>query len=106
MKSQCENSLRWSLNRTSVWRSGLAKRYAGDYRNTDAADRCRHIASLGGHLSEAQWHELRPYFDPNGRVWLEAITRATREIGFRTNPSSLNDFADLLIGVLEGEMAS
>ncbi|MBB4427094.1 hypothetical protein GGD66_005670 [Bradyrhizobium sp. CIR48] len=104
-KQQCESSLRWSLNQTSVWRSGLAKRYFDDYRNQDAADRCRHIASIGAQLTDAQWRDLCPHFDPNGRTWLEALTRATREVGFRTCPTTFNDFADLLIGVLEREMA-
>ena len=104
-KQQCENSLLWSLKQTSVWRSGLARRYPDDYRNADAADMCRHVAASCSQLTEAQWGELRPYFSPNGQTWLEAITRATRDVGFRTNPSNFNDFADLLIGVLDGAMA-
>lgn len=102
-KLNCTGAISRSIDRTSDWRSGLANRYPNDPRNHQAATSLKRMARPGSEITDRQWDRLRPFYDPLRQRWLDALTRTSREVGFRTHPLSFHEYVEGLIGVLEGQ---
>jgi hypothetical protein len=99
-RSDCEEYLTRKLLRTSDWRRVQAARYPADMRNPRAAKELLRLATSGEEISEEQWQQLRPHFDPSSDGWSEMIAKCTRDVGFRTKPETFQAFVGTILDAL------
>jgi hypothetical protein len=87
----------YSLTKGSNWRRQQVTRYPGDPRNAAAALRLAELASQADHISDSIWNPLKPFFDPKSSHYTDALSRACRDVGFRTFPRDFDDFAQTIL---------
>jgi hypothetical protein len=98
-KQNCIDSLSGSLTRTANWRRTLQSKYPNDPRTGRAADRLCQLASETDNLTDKAWSELAPYYSWASEKWSEAVSQASRYVGFR-GVNTLPAFVDALVGIL------
>ena len=94
-------SLAAGLIKTSLWRAKLAEQYPGDSRNAKASKMLVKLANETPTLSDAYWKLLRPYFHSDPTRWRDALSRATRHVGFAYGKTGFPYFVRGLIQILE-----
>jgi hypothetical protein len=92
------DSLSGSLTRTANWRRGLDARY-NDPRNGRAADMLAQLASETKSLTDEAWGKLQSFYNWSSPTWSEAVSAASRQVGFR-NINTLSAFTETLVGIL------
>jgi hypothetical protein len=83
--------------KASNWRSQQAIRFPDDPRNALAAHRLTDLAAQADDIDENIWNQISPYFDPKNSHYYEAVSRACRAVGFRTNPRNFDDFTQTIL---------
>jgi hypothetical protein len=97
----CIDSISHSLTRTHDFRTRKAREYPDDPRNADAAATLKTFASkVATELSDNSWRILKRSYDPNSKHWQDAITQATRDVGFSNTSKSFPFFVQRLIRLL------
>jgi hypothetical protein len=89
-----------NLGKTGNWRRLLTIRHPEDTRNAVAAERLFDLASQADDISDPVWNSLRPFFNPKNSRYSDAVSRACREVGFRTYPRDIDDFALTILDAL------
>jgi hypothetical protein len=97
-KQNCIDSLNGSLTRTANWRRGLDARY-NDPRNGRAADTLAQLARETKSLTDEAWGKLQNFYNWSSPTWSEAVSAASRQVGFR-NVNTLPAFVSALLGLL------
>jgi hypothetical protein len=92
--------LRINLAKSANWRRLQALRWPDDARNERAAQRLFLLASQATDINDDAWDHVGPYFDPNDRRWHEAVSSASRDVGFRTSPHDFNSYVQNVIDTL------
>jgi hypothetical protein len=87
----------FTLSKARNWRKQQAIRFPDDPRNAVAAQRLGDLASQADDISDDIWNHISPYFDPKNSHYYEAVSRACRAVGFRTNPRNFDDFAQTIL---------
>jgi hypothetical protein len=87
----------YTLTKGSHWRRLQAIRYPDDPRNAVAAKLLSELASQADDISDPIWNPLRPFFNPKGSHYADAISSSCRAVGFRTNPRTFDDFAQTIL---------
>jgi hypothetical protein len=87
----------YSLSKGSNWRRLQMIRYPDDPRNAIAAERLFDLASQADDINDSIWNSLRPYFNPKDTHYSDAVSRACRDVGFRTNPRDFDEFAQTIL---------
>jgi hypothetical protein len=103
-KSDCIESLFTGLTKASRWRRKLVDQYT-DPRNAHAAKVLAKLADEAPSLSDAYWEVLKPHFHSNPARWREALSQATRQVGFVHKKTSFPFFVRNLIGLLSDSAA-
>jgi len=103
-KSDCIESLFTGLTKASRWRQTLVDQYT-DPRNSRAAARLAELADETTNLSDDYWRVLKPHFHSNPTRWREALSPATRQVGFLYKKVSFPFFVRTLIGLLSESAA-
>lgn len=88
---------RYALGKGDNWRRQQAIRYPDDLRNAVAAQRLFDLASQADDISDSIWNRLAPFFNPKDGHYTDAVSRACRDVGFRTNPRDFEDFAQIIL---------
>jgi hypothetical protein len=99
-KSDCTDSIIFGLNLTSNWRKKLAIKFSSDKRNARAAECLAALATEAAELSDADWSILQPYFGFDSKPWREALSVASRQVGFTHKIKDFPSFVDHLLDVL------
>ncbi len=98
-KSDCIESLSAGLTKASRWRRKLVDQYT-DPRNSYAAEKLAQLAEETPSLSDEYFELLKPYFNSSPTRWREALSQATRLVGFVHKKTSFTFFVRNLIGLL------
>jgi hypothetical protein len=98
-KSDAVESLFTGLTKASRWRRKLVDQYT-DPRNARAAKRLAELADETSSLSDQYWEMLKPHFNSSPTRWREALSQATRQVGFVHKKTSFPFFVRILIGLL------
>jgi hypothetical protein len=101
-KSDCLDFLSRNLIRTADWRRVQATKYA-DLRNEGAAFALTQLAAQALEIKDELWDQLSRHFDPKCFRWCDAVSRASRDVGFRNNPRSFAAFVQHVIYTLGAE---
>ena len=82
------SDISFDMNQTAEWRRRKAEKFPSDYRNAAAADLLENLASM-----ETSYSLEEAYISArNECIGAEDATSETlREIGFHSNPSSLDE---------------
>jgi hypothetical protein len=99
-KAYCIENLTGSMTRSASWRRLLQTRYPDDPRNGRAADKLEQLAIETKNLSDEAFSELAPFYHWSSVQWSEAVSAASRQVGFRSNVSTLPAFTETLVGIL------
>jgi hypothetical protein len=87
----------YTISKGSNWRRQQAIRYPDDPRNAAAAQRLAELASQADDISDLIWNPLKPFFNPKDSHYTDALSRACRDVGFRTFPRDFDDFAQTIL---------
>jgi hypothetical protein len=99
-KYDCVNSIKDGLQRTALWRQKMGLRYPHDARNSPAAALLYQLADHADQLSDADWQRLEPHFAVTSPRWAEAVSEASRLVGFKSQSPDLASFVRNLLGLL------
>jgi hypothetical protein len=105
-KSDCTDSIIFGLTLTSNWRKKLAIKFSSDRRNLKAAECLAAIAIEAAELNDADWALLQPYYGFDSKPWREALSVATRHVGFQHKIKDFSSFVDCLLDVLSQPVAA
>jgi len=103
-KSDCTESLFAGIIKASRWRLKLMDQYP-DFRNEQAAKKLTILAEETATLSDEYWLLLKPYFNSDPKRWRDALSQATRQVGFLYKKVSFPFFVRMLIGLLANPAA-
>jgi hypothetical protein len=90
----CRDDIVLNITKGVSWRKTQAQRWPDDTRNAAAADALSDLALQSTDLDDDVWERLEPHFHPTNQHWRDAVSAATREVGFRTWPDSFADFVE------------
>jgi hypothetical protein len=96
-KTDLSNYLARHLTGASEWRRIQAARFPYDKRNEKAAEALRNLSDTATLVSDEQWRHLQPLFNPTEPRWCDMVGRCSRDVGFRSNPQSFEDYVQALI---------
>lgn len=105
-KERCINSLTLRLFGTSHWRKGVRLRFPNDARNALAERTLAKLATDAKHLTDSQWESLRPFFHWASERWNDSVAQAARNVEFKPNVDTLDEFIENLISVLTEQRAA
>lgn len=97
---ECRDDLVNSLTKGVIWRKGQVQRWPDDTRNARAVAILSDLALQSTDLEEFVWNSLKPYFHPTNQHYRNAVAFATREIGFKTRPTTFNEYAQNVLAAL------
>jgi hypothetical protein len=100
-KSDCTDSMIFGISLTSNWRKRLATKFSADLRNAKASQCLAQLAIDAAHLSDSDWLRLQPHYGFDSKPWREAVSVATRQVGFTHKIKDFPAFLELLLNVLE-----
>lgn len=95
-KSDCIESIVRDVERTAVWRKGLAVNYK-DNRNLRAAEILDKLAIDAAAMTDEQFVLLKDSFSWESMGWRNALGRATRQVGFYNRKKDFASFVRALI---------
>ena len=98
--NECRDDLTNSLTKGVIWRKGQLLRWPDDSRNVRAVAALSDLALRSTDLADSVWISLKPYFHPTNQHWRNAVSLATREIGFKTRPASFAEYAQNVLAAL------
>jgi hypothetical protein len=98
-KDDCIESIKDSLRRAAGWREKMRLRFPQDHRNLDAACLLNLLISQADQLSDAEWERLEPHFAVTSSRWGEALSEASRLVGFKSQSPDLSSFLRNLVGL-------
>jgi hypothetical protein len=104
-KSDCIESLFTGLTKASRWRLKLVDQYT-DPRNATASEKLAKLADEAPSLSNEYWEVLKPHFHSSPTRWREALSLATRQVGFLYKKTSFPFFVRNLIRLLSESAAA
>lgn len=96
-KNDCIESIARVLERTSTWRKALTANFPDDPRNMRAAGMLDRLASDVANLTDEQWSDLKLHFSWASPAWRDALSNATRQVGFHHRAKDLNSFVQALV---------
>jgi hypothetical protein len=99
-KSDCTDCIAFGLNLTSNWRKKLAIKFSSDKRNAKASACLAVLATEAAGLSDSDWKRLQPHFGWASESFREAISVASRQVGFTHKIQDFPTFVDHLLDVL------
>lgn len=99
-KQDCLDFLSLNLSKTSNWRRIQAQRFPDDTRNERAAPRLSALATQATDISDDAWNQISPHFDPKDRGWCEAVSFASRGVGFRVTARTFDEYVQTVIDAL------
>jgi hypothetical protein len=99
-KNDCLESLSLNLAKTGPWRGLQSKKWPDDTRNGPAAQRLADLAEQATDISDHQWALLAPHFDPADRRWNDAVSTASRDVGFRSKPATFDAYVETVLAAL------
>jgi hypothetical protein len=99
-KQSCSDSLSASLTRTRDWRRSLQAKFLNDPRLGRSVDALEKLAGETNDLTDEQWLALSPFFDWSSGTWADAVSMASRHVGFQRNIRTFPAFIDNLVGIL------
>jgi hypothetical protein len=99
-KSDCRDDLALNLAKTALWRKLQAQRWPDDTRNARAADALSVLALQSTELDDSTWDRLSPYFDPKDPHWRDAVSAASRAVGFRATCRTFDDYLQTVLDAL------
>jgi hypothetical protein len=95
----CTDSIVLGFLRTSEFRTRKANEYPDDLRNARAAETLKQFAKIAAEQNHNYWGLLQSYYNPDSREWQNAISLATKEIGFANKSKSYAFFVQRLVRV-------
>jgi hypothetical protein len=98
-KNDCRDCLSLNLAKTGAWRSLQLKKWPDDTRNAHAAQRLADLAA-DADINPDQWALLAPYYPPADRRWNDAISTASRDVGFRSRPATFDAYVETVLAAL------
>jgi hypothetical protein len=99
-KNDCLDFLCLNLAKTSTWRGLQAQRYPADLRNAHAAQILFDLAAQATDIGDDQWALLEPQYDPRDSHFYQAVSTASRDVGFRSMPRNFDDFVKVVLAAL------
>jgi hypothetical protein len=106
LKQECIDDLTTALSRSSRWRLRKDATWPGDARNTAAAVLLETLAADTANLSERDWCLLYPHFGAASATWRDAVSLASRQVGFVRYPRSIDAFVRNVAGILNESVAA
>jgi hypothetical protein len=96
----CTDSIVYGLTKTSEFRTRKAKDYPHDLRNAAAAATLKQLAKSAAELSPDFWNLLQHHYIPDSREWQNAVSQATKDVGFANQSKSYAFFIQRLIRIM------
>jgi hypothetical protein len=94
-KNECIDSIVRVLERTAVWRRSISANF-NDPRNVRAAETLERLAIDAAGMTDDQFICLKPHFDWASMSWRNAISQASRQIGFFNRSKDFGAFVRAL----------
>jgi hypothetical protein len=86
------------LSKVAKSRGELVRRFPHDaFRNERASAALNKLAGRVSELTNDDWLNARPYFDPESPRWQEAFNSVSRTVGFTQLKPSLRFFLSLML---------
>jgi hypothetical protein len=104
-RNDCFEYIVNDLTRTSEFRARKFKQYPDDSRNLRASESLKLLAKNATGIPDEYWENLQPLYDPDSKVWRDALCRATKDIGFSNKSNNFNFFLRNLISLLPQSQA-
>jgi hypothetical protein len=95
-KNDCIESIVRNMERTAVWRKGLSANY-NDNRNLRAAATLDKLAVDAAGMTDEHFLSLKDHFTWDSLPWRDAVSRATRQIGFFNRAKDFASFVKALV---------
>jgi hypothetical protein len=76
------------------------RQISADLRNERAAKELLRLATAADQITDSHWEKLSPFYDPESDGWRETVSRCTRDVGFRTNPTDFAAFVQTILDTL------
>jgi hypothetical protein len=99
-RRDCVDSIVLGLNKTGAFRARKANQYPDDPRNSRAIESLKKLANDADNLSDDEWSLLQLFYDPGSTIWRDAISQATKDVGFSNKSKSFPFFIRSLIRLL------
>jgi hypothetical protein len=99
-RTLCAYSLANGCTTTSAFRTRKANEYPDDQRNARAAETLKLLAKNAAELPDESWRLLQMYYNPDSKSWQDAVSLATKEVGFSNKSKSLAYLIQRLIRLL------
>jgi hypothetical protein len=96
----CTDSIVYGLTKTSEFRARKAKEYPQDLRNARAVETLKQLAKNAAELSADFWEILQHHYNPDSREWQDAVSQATKDVGFSNKSKSYAYFIQRLIRIV------
>ncbi|MGY4502378.1 hypothetical protein ACVWYH_006335 [Bradyrhizobium sp. GM24.11] len=96
-KNDCIESIAKTLERTSAWRKSLTVRWPNDARNVRAAAWLDQLAADVPNMTDAQWEDLKPYYNWSSETWRNSLNLSTKQVGFYHRSGDLAFFIESLV---------
>jgi hypothetical protein len=65
-----------------------------------AAETLDRLADETNNMSDEEWSELSIFYGWNSETWHDAVSKASRHVGFQTNVRTFSDYVNNLLGIL------
>jgi hypothetical protein len=104
-KSDCAASIAYGMKLTESWRVKMQNSYS-DPRIAFGAKCLAKLATEVAGLSDADYLQLKPYFESGGPPWRAAISKSARAVGFQHRIRDLPSFVAHLMDVLNEPVAA
>jgi hypothetical protein len=101
----CTDSIVLGLLRTSEFRTRKANQY-DDPRNEKAAETLKQLAKIAAERNADFWNLLQAYYNPDSREWQNAVSLATRDVGFSNKSKSYAFFVQRLVHIASQSSSS
>jgi hypothetical protein len=95
-KNDCIDSIVRVLERTEAWRKGISANF-NDPRNLRAAETLNKLAADAAGMTEEQYLSLKEFFDWESLSWRNAVSQATRQVGFHNRSKDFGAFVRSLV---------
>jgi hypothetical protein len=94
-KSECADSIVRMAERTSAWRGAISPNF-NDPRNIRAAETLDKLAVDAIAMTDDQFLLLKDHFDWDSLLWRNALSQASRQIGFHNRSKDFGAFVRAL----------
>jgi hypothetical protein len=91
---------------TSAFRTRKANEYPDDIRNVRAAETLKQFAKDAVDNSADFWEMLQHHYNPDSREWQDAISLATKDVGFSNKSKSYAYLIQRLIRYVSSSVAA